>query len=241
MTERLQKLLAQAGLGSRRACEDLIREGRVTVNKKPAKLGDKADPGADDIRCDGERLHLERRHYIALHKPKGYVSTNADELGRPRVVDLLPDLGARLFPAGRLDEDSEGLIILTNDGEFANRITHPRFGVKKTYVAEVRGALTPEILGKLKKGVWLSEGKAQPAGLRVVEKWREQAILEVVIWEGMNRQVRRMIEGVGLRVRRLTRTAIGPLKLGSLPMGKHRRLTDSEIRAVQGVSVSDQS
>jgi len=235
--DRVQKIMARAGIDSRRACEELIREGRVTVNRKVVKLGDRADPFVDEIRCDGERLKIEKKLYFAVNKPVGFVCTNVDERGRPRVIELFHDYQARLFTAGRLDEDSEGLIIVTNDGEFANRITHPRFSVQKTYLVEVSEALSPVKLTQLKKGVWLAEGKAIPAAVKIVGKMKGRCVIEVKIWEGMNRQVRRMFAAVELKVKKLTRVAIGTLMLGALKRGRYRKLTSGEVRAYLGMGM----
>src|SRR4051794_23012556 len=199
-TERLQKVLAHAGLGSRRECEEYIVQGRVTVDGKVVReLGSRVDPGAA-IAVDGERIQLERMVYFAVNKPKGYVSTNDDPAGRPRVVDLLPEVPERVYSVGRLDEDSTGLMILTNDGELANRLAHPRYGVEKTYRALVAGAPDRGILDKLTEGIWLSDGKVRAKRARFVGSQGEATLLELVLAEGKKREVRRMLAKLGHKV-----------------------------------------
>lgn len=224
--QRLQKVLARVGLGSRRACEELIADGRVTVNGEPAVLGQRVDPGRDRIELDGVALPVlpGLAHYV-LNKPVGVLTTADDPHGRPTVVSLVPD-SPRVFPVGRLDADSEGLLILTNDGDLAQRLTHPSFGVEKEYLAEVDGVPAAGALRRLRQGVELDDGMTAPATVGVVAP----GVLRIVIHEGRNRQIRRMTEAVGHPVRRLVRTRIGPLTERGLAPGQWRPLTLSEVR-----------
>ncbi|MHC4548429.1 MAG: pseudouridine synthase [Planctomycetota bacterium] len=229
MEERLQKVLAHCGVGSRRECEAIIEQGRVEVNGRVVrKLGSKVDPATDGIRVDGESVTVERRIYYLLNKPAGYVCTTRDERGRPRVVDLVPD-ERRLYPVGRLDVDSEGLILLTNDGALANIVCHPRYQVRKTYRLEVRGRVTPQQLDRIERGVWLAEGKTAPAQVRRVERRGSRTLVTLTVWEGRHRELRRIFARVGLRVSHLVRTAIGPLRADRLPVGAYRRLDAHEL------------
>ncbi len=228
--ERLQKVLAAAGIGSRRECEQLIREGRVEVNRKVAdELGVRVDPLSDEIRVDGAAVRHTRRVYYAVNKPSGVVCTSRDPSGRLKVIDLVKS-DERLFTIGRLDRSSEGLIIVTNDGELANRLMHPRYGVQKTYAVSVAGDPSPQELKKLRRGVYLAEGMARVANLRVKRRRKQTSDLEIVLDEGRNREIRRILARIGHKVLRLKRTAIGTLKLGDLPVGAHRRLTREEVR-----------
>jgi 23S rRNA pseudouridine2605 synthase len=228
--ERLQKALARAGLGSRRACEDLIRAGRVTVNRRQATLGDRVDPARDRVEVDGVRVPLDPGlRYYALHKPRGVVTTARDPQRRPDVSTYYPD-GPRVFPVGRLDRDTEGLLLLTNDGELANRVTHPRYGVEKEYLAEVDGSPGRRHLSRLIRGVPLGDGVARARSARSVSGPRGRGAVRLVMAEGRKREVRRMLDAVGLPVRRLVRTRIGPVKLGRLGPGQVRSLDSGEIR-----------
>jgi 23S rRNA pseudouridine2605 synthase len=224
--QRLQKVLARVGLGSRRACEELIADGRVTVNGETAVLGQRVDPARDHIELDGVALPVLPGlvHYV-LNKPVGILTTADDPQGRPTVVGLVPS-DPRVFPVGRLDADSEGLLILTNDGDLAQRLTHPSFGVEKEYLAEVEGRPSAGALRRLRQGVQLDDGMTAPATVGVVGP----GVLRIVIHEGRNRQVRRMTEAVGHPVRRLVRTRIGPLSESGLGPGQWRALTLSEVR-----------
>jgi 23S rRNA pseudouridine2605 synthase len=229
MGDRLQKVLAHCGVASRRQCEALIEEGRVEVNGQVVtKLGTKVEVGEDEIKVDGERVAVERRVYYLLNKPKGYICTAQDELGRPRVVDLIPE-ERRIYPVGRLDENSEGLIILTNDGRVANIVCHPRYQVDKTYKVTVRGKVTRDQVEKIERGVWLAEGKTGPAQVRKVDQKARSTIVTVTIWEGRNRELRRIFSKVDLKVSHLVRTRIGPLKLEDAPPGSYRRLRENEL------------
>ena len=234
MRERLQKLISSAGLASRRAAEELIAEGRVTVNGSPAVLGERADPAADEIRVDGVPLRADgERVYIMLNKPRGYVTTLSDERGRPTVAELVADAGERLFPVGRLDYNSEGLLLMTNDGALANALTHPSHGIGKTYLTEVAGDIEKAL--PLLRGPMEIDGRK----LRPAEVTRAgEHTLYITLREGRNRQVRKMCALAGLSVRRLTRIAEGPLRLGDLPVGKWRRLTENEINALKNL-ISD--
>lgn len=232
---RLQKLLAEAGYGSRRACEALITSGRVAVDGKPVTtLGVRADPDSQKITVDRERVRAERKVYYLVHKPPGVVSSNADPEGRPRVVDLLPRVPQRVYTVGRLDMHSEGLVLLTNDGELAQRLTHPRYGVEKTYLAQVQGVPSPATLRRVEAGVWSSAGKLRAQRIRFRRRFSKGAELEITLREGKNRQVRRMLASVGHRVLRLKRTAIDRLKLARLAPGASRRLTAAEVKHLRG-------
>ena len=230
MTEgdRLQKVLARAGLASRRVCEDLIAEGRVKVNGEVADLGRRVDPLVDVIEVDGGLVPIAPGLvYYLLNKPAAVVTTAADTHGRPTVVDLVPD-DPRVFPVGRLDADTEGLLLLTNDGELTHRLTHPSFGVEKEYLASVEGDPSPAALRRLREGVDLDDGRTAPAkAVRVSE-----GLLRLTIHEGRNRQVRRMCEAVGHPVVRLVRTRIGSLADRRLRPGEWRELTPDEVRAL---------
>lgn len=235
--ERLQKVLAHAGVGSRRACEDVILQGRVTVDGKVVReLGTRVDPQHAKIAVDGQRIHPERMVYFAVSKPKGYVSTNNDPSGRPRVVDLLPEIPQRVYTVGRLDEMSTGLILLTNDGELANRLSHPKFGVEKLYRVVVAGTPEREVLTKLTEGVWLAEGKVRARRVRIVGKKGQATIMEMVLAEGKNREVRRMLAKLGHKVMTLTRIAVGPITLKGLAPGEYRPLSRTEIELLRKVA-----
>ncbi|MBN1394122.1 MAG: rRNA pseudouridine synthase [Pirellulales bacterium] len=232
--ERLQKVLAAAGLGSRRQCEELIVAGRVEVDRRVvAKLGVRVDPAKQQIRVDGVPLPSVKPVYYAVNKPPGVLCTNRDPAGRPRVVDLLPDRGVRLFTIGRLDRGSDGLILATNDGELANRLAHPRYGVAKTYRVTVAGQPTREVLAKLRKGIRLAEGIVRAERIEVKSLRKESAVLEMVLREGKNREIRRMLARLRHKVLKLTRIAVGPVRLGDLPSGESRRLTREEIKALK--------
>ncbi|HWO69889.1 MAG TPA: pseudouridine synthase [Actinomycetota bacterium] len=230
--ERLQKVLARAGFGSRRACEELIARGRVTVNGRVARLGDRVDPSRDVVEVDGSRVNLDPNvRYFALHKPAGVVTTLRDPRGRPDLRGLLPP-GPRVYPVGRLDRDSEGLLLLTNDGELANRVMHPRYGVEKEYLVEVEGEPTERTARALERGVELEDGVARAVSARVVGRRPGRGALRVVMVEGRKREVRRMLEALGFPVRRLVRLRVGPVRLGRLRPGQVRPLTPGEVRAL---------
>jgi 23S rRNA pseudouridine2605 synthase len=229
--QRLQKVMAGAGLGSRRACEELIAAGRVSVDGKVAQLGDRADPATSVIYVDGERVVTNTRLvYLALNKPRGVVSTMSDERGRTGIAEILgASVSQRVFHVGRLDTDSEGLLLLTNDGELAHRLTHPSYGVSKTYLAEVPGPLARSVGRTLKAGVELSDGLAKVDGFRLVDSTARTALIELTLHEGRNRIVRRLLEEVGHPVTRLIRTAVGPVQLGDLKPGRWRHLSRVEL------------
>jgi len=230
---RLQKLLASAGIGSRRKCEELITAGRVTVDGRTVTaLGTKVDPDKADVRVDCEPLPRSRLVYYLVNKPLGVVSTTRDPDGRPRVIDLAPD-GQRLFMVGRLDVSSEGLILVTNDGELANMLAHPRYGVEKTYQVQVAGLPDPEVLERLRRGVHLAEGLAHAKRVWIKSQHKQSTILEMVLDEGKNREVRRLLAQVGHKVLHLRRTALGPLRLGELPPGECRPLKREEVKALR--------
>jgi 23S rRNA pseudouridine2605 synthase len=234
--ERVQKVLAAAGLGSRRECELLIEQGRVMVDGRVVtRLGTRVDPERQNIRVDGEAVQSERRVYYLLNKPKGFLSTNFDPSGRPRAVDILKGVPQRLFSVGRLDRESDGLLLLTNDGELTNRLTHPRYGVPKTYVVQVAGRPTSEDLAKMRKGVYLSEGKVAVDSVRSKGSRGRSMLLEIVLSEGRNREIRRMLAKLGHKVMRLTRTAIGPVTDRGLQPGEFRKLRPDELQLLRQV------
>jgi 23S rRNA pseudouridine2605 synthase len=231
--ERLQKIMAGAGIGSRRACEVLIAEGRVKVDGKYAELGDKVDPTTAEIYVDGERVIVDTTLiYLAINKPQGVVSTMADERGRTAIIDFLGRVPQRVFHVGRLDADSEGLLLLTNDGALAHRLTHPSYGVPKTYLAEVPGSIPKGLRRRLLEGVELEDGPVRADEFRVVDSLPGKVLVEVVLHEGRKHIVRRLLAEVGHPVSRLVRTAIGPVKLGDLRPGRTRRLTGPEISSL---------
>lgn len=235
---RLQKLIAESGMCSRRKAEELIRQGRVKVNGHPVSIGDGATYN-DVITVDGERIYVEKKrkkYYIMLNKPRGYVTTMSDELDRRCVTELLTGLDERVFPVGRLDRNSEGLLLFTNDGQFANDIMHPSKHISKTYRVTVRPDVTGEQLIQLSEGVVIDGKKTLPASVSVLTKEDGRVVLRIVIKEGRNRQIRKMCEAVGLEVARLRRTAIGPVKLGMLKPGTYRELTSEEVKALRNAA-----
>jgi len=229
---RLQKVLARAGVASRRASEELIARGRVAVNGSVVtEQGTRVDPAHDVIRVDGARIPPERHHaYVVLNKPRGVLSAMEDDRGRQTLADFVHRRGGeRLFHVGRLDADTEGLILLTNDGEFAQRMSHPSYEVRKTYIAVVEGSLEHAVLARLRKGITLEDGPIQPDKIRIVARDAHQTMVELTLHSGRNRIVRRIFEAVGHPVRRLSRTAIGPVRLGTLKSGEVRDLTSQEL------------
>jgi 23S rRNA pseudouridine2605 synthase len=237
--QRLQKILAAAGYGSRRACEEIIRQGRVQVNGQVVtEMGTKVDPHRDEIRVDGAHLSgPEEKVYLILHKPPGYISTVHDPWGRPTILDLVPHRG-RLYPVGRLDAESEGLLLLTNDGQLTHRLTHPRYEHEKEYLVLVDGHPSETVLSQLRRGVKLEEGRTAPA--EVSRAGRKEGLetlpsatwLRMVIHEGRKRQIRRMCATVGNPVQRLIRVRMGPLRLGALKPGQWRPVTARELAAL---------
>lgn len=236
--QRVQKLLAAAGIGSRRACEKLIAQGRVTVDGRRISLGDKARV-QQTVTVDGERVNTDPgRVYFLLNKPRGYVTTAHDPQGRPTVVDLVPN-EPRVFPVGRLDQDSEGLLLLTNDGELTNRLLHPRYEIRKVYVAKVRGNVSRKALATVVEGVPLDDVMAKAVSARIIAQSGDETLVEVVIAEGRKREVRRLLGAVKLRVERLARVKMGSLELGDISPGKFRPLTTREIGGLyQDVAVA---
>lgn len=234
---RLQKILSQAGVASRRAAEKLIAEGRVSVNGTTVReMGTKADPAADNIRVDGRRIKpAEVLRYLLLNKPPGYVTTRSDPQRRPTVVDLLRGVREYVYPVGRLDYDTEGLLLLTNDGDLAARLTHPRHGVERTYEARIAGVPDAAAIERLRQGIPLDGRRTLPADVTLLKRGRadRDGVLVITIREGRNRQVRRMCEAVGHPVRALTRTRIGPVSDKHLKPGMWRDLTPAEIRALK--------
>lgn len=227
--ERLQKILAHAGVASRRASEELIAEGRVTVDGEVAELGMKADPTQADIRVDGERINTDPDLlYVMLNKPQGVVTTVDDPEGRPTVMDLV-NVTQRLYPVGRLDMDTEGLLLLTNDGDLAHALMHPSFEVERTYLALVPGPVRRRTLAELEEGVELEDGLARPRSVEVIDEARSKALVQIVMTEGRKREVRRMVDAVGLHLERLARTAYGGLEIGDLKQGKWRHLSQTEV------------
>lgn len=234
MQVRLQKVIADAGVASRRKAEELMRQGRVFVNGRVVRqLGTRVDPERDHIKVDGQHLKPVPHVYLMLNKPKGYVSSLSDPEGRPTIAELLPGVRLRMFPVGRLDFDADGLLLMTNHGELAQALLHPRYHVPKTYLIKVKGILMDEEIRELERGVTLAEGRAAPAGVQKVRKATENSWLEVTVHEGRKHQVKRMLEAVGHPVLKLKRVRFGPLTLGDLPPGRYRYLTDREANALR--------
>lgn len=228
-TERLQKVLSAAGVASRRAAEELIAQGRVTVDGRVAQLGDRVDPRRAEVRVDGRRVNVDpERVYVMLNKPRGVVSTLRDPQGRPTVADLV-NLPQRLHPVGRLDRDTEGLLLLTNDGELTHRLLHPSSQVPRVYLALVRGQVRKPVLAQLRQGVELSDGLAKPRRVAIVDRGAGRTLLELELTEGRNREVRRLLGAVGLYLERLARVAFDGLTLSDLRQGKWRFLTPQEV------------
>ena len=233
---RIQKIMSDSGVCSRRKAEEFISEGRVKVNGRPCKLGDKALAGKDIITLDGEKIYVAKKrqlYYIMLHKPRGYVTTMSDELDRKCVTELITKVPERVYPIGRLDKNSEGLLLFTNDGNFANDIMHPSRHIAKTYRVTVRPDINDEQLIKLASGDEIDGKMTQECSVVVLDKQPGRVVLQMTIHEGRNRQIRKMCEAVGLEVARLKRTAIGPIKLGMLKPGEYRELKPDELRALR--------
>ncbi len=228
---RLQKFLAESGVASRRKSEELIEQGKVKVNGRVATIGDKIDPKKDSVTVSGKKIVKTKTFtYIVLHKPRGFITTMNDEMDRKCVAELIKDVPGRVYPVGRLDRDSEGMLLFTNDGAFANAMTHPTKHVPKTYRVTVRPSITEDQITALTQGVIIDDRKTAPAEVHVVTKEEGRVVLEIILYEGRNRQIRKMCEEVGLEVARLKRTAIGSIKLGMLKQGAWRNLTEDEVR-----------
>ena len=238
---RLQKVLAAAGVDSRRKCEELIIEGAVRVNRRVVdELPAFVDPETDVITVNGRRIHAEPKVYFLLNKPKGIICTNSDPQGRRKAIDLVR-VPHRIFCVGRLDVDTTGLIVLTNDSELTNKLTHPRYELAKTYVVGVKGYVSSDHVEKLKKGVWLAEGRTARTGVKILKRSHTESIIEITIRQGLNRQIRRMLAKVGLDVKSLKRTRIGKLTTKGLGSGKSRQLTKAEIAHLKRITKHDQS
>ena len=234
--QRLQKVLAAAGVESRRKCEELILDGSVRVNRKVVdKLPAFVDPEKDIITVNGKKVHAARKVYFLLNKPKGVICTNFDPQGRKKAIDIVTSR-ERIFCVGRLDGDTTGIIILTNDSELANQLTHPRYEVPKTYVAKLKGEVSGEAVEKLKRGIWLAEGKTARASVKILRRSYKESLLEITVREGLNRQIRRMLAKVGLPVKSLRRTRIGKLDARGLGVGKFRTLTNAEVAYLKKIT-----
>jgi len=232
--ERLNKYLAHAGVGSRRHCDSLIVAGRVKINgQRVVDLGIRVDPGIQKVSVDDQPVVAEKFVYWVVHKPAGYLCTTHDPSGRPLAQDLIPHVEQRVYTVGRLDEMSEGMLLMTNDGELANSLTHPKFGVEKTYQVLVAGRPSPDDLQKLLDGVWLSDGKVKAKRVRRMKTQGESTWMRVVLSEGKNREIRRMLAKLGHKVVKLKRVAIGPVELDRLPKGKCRKLSLAELEALR--------
>jgi len=239
---RLQKFLAEAGIAARRAAEDLVVEGRVTINGRAVDgLPAFVEPGRDDVRVDGQRVRPATKVYYLLNKPKGVVVSNVDPAGRTRVRDLLEGVKVRVFPVGRLEVDADGVLLMTNDGGLVERLTHPRYGVEKVFRVEVRGQVSPEDLLKLRKGMWLSEGRTSPARIRVTFSSRDLTVLEMAMRAGRQRQIPRMLARLGYKVRKWTCIRIGRLTTRGLQTGAFRPLTPEEVRHLYNLTAPKNS
>ena len=232
--ERLQKYMAECGIASRRKSEELIRAGKVMVNGEPAEIGRKIDPNRDVVTVDGRKVRHEQKHvYLMLNKPRGFISTMSDEYDRRCVAELVADVGTRVYPVGRLDRDSEGLLLFTYAGKLATPLMHPSRHVPKTYRVTVRPEVTDDMITAMMTGMMLDGKQTLPADVKVLVKEPDRTVLEVTICEGRNRQIRRMCEQLGLEVARLKRISEGPVKLGMLKLGTWRELTPEEVRALK--------
>lgn len=230
MAERLQKFMAECGVASRRKSEELISAGKVRINGKTAVLGDKVEPTKDKVTLNGKRISPAKKSvYIMLNKPRGYITTMSDEQGRKCVASLVSDIKTRVYPVGRLDRESEGLLIMTNDGEFANLLTHPSTHVPKTYRVTIRPEITDKQATQFRNGIDIDGYTTAPCELKVIEVGDNRTVVEVTLYEGKNRQIRRMFEALGIEVARLKRTKIGSVKLGMLKQGAYRNLTETEV------------
>lgn len=239
---RLQKFLAESGVASRRKSEELIADGKVKVNGKVASIGDKVDPKRDTVTVSGKKIVKRKEFtYILLHKPRGFITTMSDEMDRKCVAELIKDVPVRVYPVGRLDRESEGMLLFTNDGEFANAMTHPTKHVPKTYRVTVRPSITEDQITQLTTGIIIDDRKTAPAQVRVITKEEGRVVLEIILYEGRNRQIRKMCEAVGLETIRLKRISMGSLKLGSLGPGKFRELKKEEVSALKRAAQKSKS
>ena len=230
---RLQKYLAEAGVASRRACEEIIESRRVGVNGRPVRLlGSKVDPARDQVTLDGKPVRVRRKLHIALHKPACCVCSRKDEAGRQTVYDLLPREWSNLYSVGRLDFDTEGLLFLTNDGEFALRLTHPRYGVRKRYLVTAEGRVDGAMLKQFTAGIWHKGERLKAERAWLISASKTRSVVDLELAEGKNREVRRLFESQGVGIERLVRTQVGKIKLGELPPGKWRTLTEPEIKSL---------
>jgi 23S rRNA pseudouridine2605 synthase len=231
--ERLQKYMAESGIASRRKSEELIAAGKVRINGRMAQLGDKVDPKHDKISVSGKRVIKQSKAvYIMLNKPRGYITTMSDERDRKCVAQLVSDIKIRVYPVGRLDRESEGLLLLTNDGEFANALTHPSKHIPKTYRVTIRPSITKQQATEFRNGIEIDSGLTAPAELKVISEEENRTVVEVTIFEGKNRQIRKMFEALGIEVARLKRVKVGNLKLGMLKQGEYRELREEEVSAL---------
>lgn len=227
---RLQKYLSQCAVASRRKAEELILNGKVKVNGHPAQLGDKVSPKRDTVTVSGKKIVFSKKYrYIMLHKPRGFITTMEDDRGRRCVAQLVSDVGTRVYPVGRLDKDSEGLLLMTNDGEFANFMTHPSKHMPKTYRVTVRPDITAEQLDMIRNGIEIDGRMTAPAEARIIDKQEGRVVIEIILREGRNRQIRKMCDAIGVETARLKRTAVGSVRLGMLPQGKWRELKEDEV------------
>ncbi len=234
--QRLQKILAAAGIDSRRKCEELIEQGLIRVNRKIVdQLPAFADADTDIITVSGRRIHRPQKVYYLLNKPKGVICTNFDPQGRKKTIDLI-DCTQRIFCVGRLDIDTTGAIILTNDSELANRLTHPRYELPKVYEVKIRGRIIGEAIEKLKKGVWLSEGKTSKAAVKIIKRTSKETLVQITIRQGLNRQIRRVMAKVGFKVKALRRTRIGNIGLKGLPLGAYRKLSQGQVAYLKKIT-----
>lgn len=234
---RLQKLLSECGVASRRKSEELISQGKVKVNGRVAKIGDKVNPKRDTVTVSGKKIvKSKNKYYIMLHKPRGFITTLSDEMDRKCVAELVKDIPERIYPVGRLDKDSEGLLLMTNDGDFANAMMHPKHHVPKTYRVTVRQQVTENMVDELSTGIIIEGRKTAPADVRVLLKEDTRTVLEIILYEGRNREIRKMCESLGLDVIRLKRTQYGSIKLGMLAQGKYRELTADEVHKLMASS-----
>lgn len=237
---RLQKMLADCGVASRRKAEEMISAGEIKVNGVTAKIGDKVDPKKDKVSVKGKLLDTHVKEiYLMLHKPRGFITTMSDEMDRKCVAELVSEISERIYPVGRLDRDSEGLLLMTNDGEFANAMTHPSLHIPKTYRVTVRPAVTEDQLTQMAVGMVIDDRKTAPARINVISQEPGRVVLEIVLYEGRNRQIRKMCEQLGLEVARLKRIAVGPVKLGMLQPGKWRMLTAEEVKKLMAGAKAD--